>query len=201
MNLRSLCLLLYAAMPSLAAAAESTTRSRSGTAGGGFWLVWLVGYLTRKRPIGGWLMAYYWMLYGSVLFTLAAQISVQQNFQPEQWEDRALYTLFLISIVPLLIAYAAEVVFATRLLFHRYRSDQSVLWLKRAMMFKVACFAVAILIDYFHFPEDIVWDVIPLIPTLLWLGYFRNSLRVEYVFKRAEQGWNYEAFQKVSKLS
>ena len=85
-----------------------------------------IAYVTRRMSIGGWLFYYYLQLYGTILFTMLLSAVIVDNLQPTGWEDKALYTLFVLSVVPMYLVKALEVIFATRLLVKSQRNEKNV---------------------------------------------------------------------------
>lgn len=176
-----------ALLPLVAHAADT----RPAATGGAFWLVVALCYFTRKRPIGGWLMVFCWSLYGGILLTLVFTVGHWKSYTPEPWDDRAKYTLFLLSSAPQIVAMCVQAVMATILLWRR--TPENLQRLRRVMAVTVALLVGAVLIDYTNFDGEAVYlDALPLVSTAIWLAYFYRSVRVSWVFEHADWPWSYE---------
>ena len=174
-------------------AADSHTPS---TAYGWFWGTLAIVYLTRRRKIGGWLFYYYFQTYGGIVVLFLISAFSLENCQPSAWQDKALYTLFIISTLPFYLLMLVEATIATLLLFKSYRSQRFINYLKYVLIAQVVVEGLTLFIDYNHFPDSVAFTVIGGILALIWYLYFRSSYRVYWVLAHAGWLWNYEEFKK-----
>ena len=86
----------------------------------------LICYKARKRAIGGWLLYYYIQLYGGALILCIISLSSISNYYPQNWADKPLYTLYLLSTIPTDIANILEITVASCLLSKRFRNSSTV---------------------------------------------------------------------------
>ena len=78
----------------------------------------LLGYVSRKRVIGGWLLLFYLgLVFGSV-FTILMAIPSLQDLNPEGWEPRY-WWLAVLDYIPWLLAYLATLILGIRAAFLR----------------------------------------------------------------------------------
>jgi len=154
-----------------------------------------IAYLTRRRAIGGWLLYYYLQLSGNILITVLLITTIAGNLQPTGWEDKALYTLFVLSVVPALLLKALEAIFATRLLFKSQRNEKNVKIVRYILLTSVIIDAISLAIDYYHFHDNLPLSIMALIFSFIWCLYFFLSYRVEYVLSRWTGIWNYDSFK------
>ena len=147
--------------------------------GGGI-LAWLVCYSKRKQAIGGFLMFYYWSLFGGIVVTLLLFGVNFQSYVPESFGDTKLYHLFLVSVVPLLIVYFMQVIVASVML--RVRSWDMLKLLRGLLLAELACALVGVAIDAVHFQANVPLDAYTIICSLVWVVYFFISKRVMHVF-------------------
>lgn len=183
---------------SAALAADSHT---STPAYGGFWITLLIVFLTRKRKIGGWLFYYYFQAYASIIVLFLVSAFSLQNYQPSAWQDKALYSLFIVSTLPFYGLKLLEVIVATLLLFKRHRSQQFITYLKYVLLAEVVVEGLTLFIDYNHFTDNVVFTVLGGIFALIWYLYFNSSYRVYCVLAHPDWNWNYEEFKMTKSQS
>src|ERR1700676_4375114 len=94
---------------------SSSSSSATPTVPGGI-LAWFICYRARRNEIGGWLLFFYWQLYGGLLMTALLFSTNLQSYVAENFEDSQRFYLFLLSVVPSLILYLAQVAVGTILL-------------------------------------------------------------------------------------
>jgi len=145
--------------------------------------------------IGGWLFYYYLQLYGTILFTMLLSAVIVDNLQPTGWEDKALYTLFVLSVVPMYLVKALEVIFATRLLVKSQRNEKNVKVVRYILLASVIIGVAGLAIDYYHFRDNLPLSIFALIFSSIWCLYFFSSYRVDYVLSRWTGVWNYDSFK------
>ncbi|MGD0155815.1 MAG: hypothetical protein ABSB50_06940 [Terracidiphilus sp.] len=174
---------------------SGTSNYTPGFPGGGI-IAWIVCYKSRRSPIGGWLMFYYWQLYGGILLTTIFFVAAFQSYVPESFDDTGLYHLFLLSVLPSLLLYAIQVVVSTMLLSVRSWELLKLLrWILLAQL--VAC-SVAAVIDTQKFPDNLFFDIYDAIGPAVWSFYLIRSKRVKHVFRTCD--WD-EAVLKFHPLS
>ena len=175
-----------------------TSSSNSNYAPGfpGGIVAWIVCYRSRRSPIGGWLMFYYWGLYAGILLTAITFVAAFQSYVPESFADSNLYHLFLLSALPILLIFAAQVVVSTMLLTVRSWELLKLLrWLLIAQL--VACI-MAVVIDTQKFPDALFFDVYDAVGPAVWSLYFLRSERVKHVFRACDWDNAVEKFYPLS---
>ncbi len=171
----------------------------SGTSNGGygaFWLAFLIIYLTRKRAIGGWLLYYYFTLFGNLFFLIILSGVSFGNFQPSGWDDKALYGLFIISIISVYLLKVIEALIACLLLVKRYRFQKYVNYLRYSLIAQALVYGLTLFIDYNYFPSNVPTSIMGGFLAIVWYFYFSTSYRVFYIFSQSDWIWNYEAFRQ-----
>ena len=104
-----------------------------------------------------------------------------QSYVAENFEDSHKFYLFLLSVVPSLILYLAQITVGTILLAVRtWDVLQLLRWVTAG---QVAAAILSIVIDSNYFPDNVWLNFLTLIPESLWLGYLFGSARVKHVFK------------------
>ena len=63
--------------------------------GGGGIVAWIVCHRNRRNEIGGWLLFFFWQLYGGLLMTAVLFASNIQSYVPENFENGEHFELFL----------------------------------------------------------------------------------------------------------
>ncbi len=181
----SLTLALTFLLPTLALAQASTDESvQSGNVLGRlfFQLFWVWFLLrSRKQPIGGWLLYYYIGLYIWTPIDLILSLGAYQDSLPSAWPGESIhYGLYLITIWPTEILSVGELWIAHRL--RKTLSWRYVPILRKLMAIKVAVGCAALAIDGAVWPDFVFYDIISLVPVVIWLAYFHRSQRVWSVF-------------------
>ena len=149
-------------------------------------IAWIVCYRARRSPIGGWLLFFYWQLYGGLLMTSALFAMNIQSYVPENFDSGGKCALFLLSVVPSLILYLAQIAVGTILLSVRTWDVLKLLrWL---IVAQIVAGVVSMVIDANYFPDNTALNLLTVIPQSLWLAYFLRSVRVKHVFK--SQDWD-----------
>lgn len=170
------------------AQSDSSTVSKTSAGAGGALVTYLICNSQKRRPIGGWLLYFYIQLYGGALISLVILSGVRKNFDPTIWEDKALFTLYLISTIPSYIAMLAEVLVGSMLLAKRFKNPQTVNSLRIVLAASFVFGLLGLLIDSAHWPKNVAMDLLPAAMSLLWFFYFTKSTRVRLVFK--EGNWD-----------
>ena len=191
----SLTLLLLASLPVLAQHAEGLLTpgeiNRSGA------LLWLaIAFWSKRKPLGGWLFFYYFTLYTGLIINLA--ITDFDLLSPSGWEAPALYTLYVLSIGPTLLAFILEIIFSTRLLFKSQRSKRRLDVLRYVLAASIVTAIWKGVINYYFFTEldTLQFDIATVISFSIWCRYFFVSRRVAHVFSNSQSEWDYESFAK-----
>jgi hypothetical protein len=183
------CLSLIFLLPQNLLAADAGKSSSSPAAGGGL-LIWPVCYVRRKNPIGGWLLYYFIGLYVGLFISIALTVPSSSNYNPLEWDDKFHYFLFIITTIPGEIFLLAQVFLSFFLLSKKRRDWKYIEILKKVLLADVVFSAVSIPIEVSLWPVSIFFSVYSAILSLIWFFYFRNSARVQYVFK--DKLWNPE---------
>jgi len=160
--------------------ASSSSSSTTPTLPGGI-LAWIVCYRARRNPIGGWLLFFYWQLYGGLVMTSVFFAINIQSYVPENFDSSEKFALFLLSVGPSLMLYLAQVAVGTILLSVRTWDVLSLLrWLVAA---QIVGGIISMAIDANYFPDNVALNLLTVIPQSLWLAYLFRSVRVKHVFK------------------
>ena len=171
-------------------------QANTSTAGAPLFIALAIAYLTRRMSIGGWLFYYYFQLYGSLLLSLLLGGLIIENLNPEGWEDRAQYSLFIISTVPMYLVKIIETIFATRLLVKSQRNSNNVKVLRYILLASVVVYATSLAIDYYNFPDNIALSIFGFVFATIWALYFFVSYRVNYVLSNWSGEWDYPSFKQ-----
>ena len=139
----------------------------------------------RHEDIGGWLMFFYYQIYGSIVSFLFYGIQSPQKFLPSGWSEASDYLVFLASVLPRYAAFVAIGVVATVLL--RKKTHAWVIHLRIALGAALALMALPLLMDALYFPDATIWNVFRLLMLGAWLVYFFVSDRVKRVFPEPSQ--------------
>jgi len=152
----------------------------------------LVPFGARKSKIGGWLMFYFFRLYGANAAMLLFLPDYLRHLRPSPSEGSWHYALVLLGSVPTLLVTYGEVVVGTMLLFKR---NKRTLRLLKAMLLLLAFF----LLVSFAVDRLVIRDGGPAVLNLfsaaiagLWFAYFTRSRRVRMLF--IEKIWDYSKF-------
>jgi hypothetical protein len=180
------CIALLVSAEALAAASGTPTQS---PAGGGFLLAWLVAYLTRRHAIGGWLLYFYIQLYLSLLISLFFIPKIISNLNPTEWDTAMHYVLFVLSVVPALLAEVLEAFAATKLLLAR--NERNLRFLRKVLVLLAAASLVSVALDVAYFSNEVAGtlDTISLVFAVIWNLYFAQAKRVQLVF--VDKTWHY----------
>jgi hypothetical protein len=166
-----------------------------GFAGAPLFVALGIAYVTRRMSIGGWLFYYYLQLYGTVLITTLLGAMIADNLQPAGWEDKALYALFVLTVVPTLLLKTIETIFATRLLVKSQRNEKNVKVVRYILLTSVVISTGSLVIDFYHFRDNLLLSIFGLVFSFLWCLYFFLSHRVDYVLSHWNGVWNYDSFK------
>jgi len=153
------------------------------------WIVTaIICYARRKKPIGGWLLYFFWSIFGGGLITAIFVAAGIKNYLPASWSDGFSYSLFLLSAVPSIVIQAGLVAAAVALLRSRdWRWAIRIRWMLAADIF-VGIVAALIHSKFFH--SSLFLDVYGLIFPSIFLPYMLWSKRVRRVFQSKD--WDAE---------
>ena len=184
-------LLIFVLFPDNLFGADSS-RPSPHTAGGAIFWVWLICFLRRKHPIGGWLLYYFIGLYCGFVIYLATTIPILPNDSPVPWDTRVHYLFFLVTTVPADALLLIQVCLSFFLLSGKRRSWSHVETLKTVLLLDVIFSLLSLPIEIDLWPTSAVFGGYTAIVSMIWFFYFKRSVRVEYVFK--DKRWNWELF-------
>src|ERR1019366_2191292 len=102
----------------LAALGADSTRANAPTAPGGI-VAWIVCNARKRRPVGGWLMFFYWQIYSGLLVSAVMFASNIQSYVPENFDSTSKFALFLSSALPSVLLFVVKCAVATLLLSAR----------------------------------------------------------------------------------
>ena len=140
----------------------------------------VVSVASRKQPIGGWLMYFYYWI-AAVLYISLQDILLNPeafNFNNSDMPNQG--ALFL-AVFPRLLAYLGIAATAAMLLLKK-----EWIWVERlrvAILVGVLIAGISVLMDVRYFPNSIRSHVVRWIGLCLWLLYFHASKRVRHVFQ------------------
>lgn len=164
----------------LLAAGTASTNTYTPTLPGGL-LAWWICSRRKREQIGGWLLLYYWQLYGGALMTIVFFTTAFQSYVPENFDDSAKYYLFLASVVPGLVLFCVQLAVATILI--SVRTWDLLKLLRWVICAEIVAGLIGTVIDVSHFPDNLFFDFMTVVPAVLWLAYFFKSSRVAHIFK------------------
>lgn len=144
-------------------------------------VAYLVCNATKHRAIGGWLMFYYWQVYGGVLVSLFLLVAVSgPRYNPAAWPNQHLYFLFLIRSVPSLLLLAGQALVGSTMLF--LREWKWVQTLRVILLIWIMAEIVALGISLKFWPSARIFNAIALLEGSAWFAYFCISKRIRHVF-------------------
>jgi hypothetical protein len=160
--------------------------------GAAFWVMLAIVYLSRKRAIGGWLLYYYFSLYGGALLAIVISIAATKYISPSEWDDKILYFLYLVSTIPFYAMIILQIIFATKLLFKKRRNLRNVNMLRYILVATIVVCLMDVFVDAEYFNENIALSVFGLIISIICCMYFYFAKRVRWVL--IENRWDYDEF-------
>ena len=149
-------------------------------------IAWIVCNGRKRSPIGGWLMFYYWQLFGGLLLSAVFFASTIQSYVPENFDSGTRFALFLASAAPGLILLLIQASVATLLL--SVRTWNMLRLLRWTLLAQTVAAGIALILDAAYFPENQVFSILQIFQEGLWLAYFFRSTRVRHVFNL--QDWD-----------
>lgn len=167
----------------LAATIVNTSSSPSNPMPGlpGGIIAWIICYKHRRSEIGGWLLFFFWQLYGSILMTAIFFVAGFNSYVPESYSDARTYHLLLISVVPQIVIMLIEVAIGTMLL--SVRTWDMFKLMRFTVLAAAIWFWISVSIDSRVFPESVILDVMSAVTSTAWTAYLFLSKRVRHVFE------------------
>lgn len=135
-----------------------------------------------RQEIGGWLMYYFWQLFGGTIWTVFFFVVSFSAYVPEAARTPHQYHLFLLTALPTLLLFFAELIIGTMLL--RVRSWDLLKLLRTLMLVQIAVGLFGATIDVRFFHDNLIFDALSILGGSFWSVYFFRSRRVQSVFKR-----------------
>ena len=141
----------------------------------------------KEKEIGGWLLYYYIRLYIGAIIVILVIVSRRDSYLSEAWINTPdLYPFFLLTTVPGLLLYCAEIVVAEKL--RRSRNYAYVPILRYILFANIVSLLIAIAINnkYFEGSSTGFFNIMTMIWPIVWIPYFYFSKRVKSVFRKPE---------------
>lgn len=102
-------------LPLTVLASSQSGSKYSPTFSPGYLFAWWICSRRKKQPIGGWLLFFYWQLYGGLLVSAVLFTTNLQSYVPENFDSTGQFALFLASTAPVLLLFALKCAIATLL--------------------------------------------------------------------------------------
>jgi hypothetical protein len=134
----------------------------------------------RNEDIGGWLMFFYYQIYGSIALFLVSALGAAEKFAPSEWSETSNYLVFLASVLPRYTAFLLVGAIATVLLSKK--THAWVIYLRIALGAAIGLMALPLLLDALYFQNALIWNLLRVVMLGAWLTYFFVSERVKRVF-------------------
>jgi hypothetical protein len=198
LSVQAVCLIFLLVSTAYAESQAPSTRNIGGPLFGAS-IAALICYKARKRAIGGWLLYYYIQLYGGTLILGIISLASISNYYPQNWADKPLYTLYLLSTIPTDITNIFEIIVASFLLSKRFRNSSTVNILRVVFVLAFIFSIIGIFIDLAHWKESVPFDILGILWPGIWFFYFTFSKRVDSVFRRTD--WDYSSFSAQDQLA
>ncbi|SEK32704.1 DUF2569 family protein [Nitrosovibrio tenuis] len=151
-------------------------------------IIWFVCASRRKKEIGGWLLYYYIRLYIGAIIVILVIVGRRDSYLSEAWINTPdLYPFFLLTTVPGLLLYCAEIVVAEKL--RRSRNYAYVPILRYILFANIVSSLIAIAINDKYFEGSspgFSTNIMTMIWPIIWIPYFYFSKRVKSVFKNRD---------------
>ena len=144
-------------------------------------IAWIICYKRRKSQIGGWLLFFFWQLYGGILMTAIFFVVGFNSYVPESYNDARTYHLFLISAIPQIVIFLIQLAVGTMLL--SVRTWDMLKLMRFTVLAATIWFWLSVLIDSRIFPESAALDVFSGLISTVWTVYLFRSKRVRHVFQ------------------
>lgn len=163
---------------------------------GGF----LLGYMTRKHAVGGWLFVYFW---GVAVTWLVAMPDYPRALLQSlgSMSETADATIWGAVVLAQFSAAIALLWASIRLLFRR--TPESLLWVRRALWVTLGTLGVVLGLELLMAQvsegrTSLTAALRPMLTSLVWMLYFERSKRVQrFVGHQAAQAGNVEAAKQL----
>jgi hypothetical protein len=139
----------------------------------------VIAIFRRKRPIGGWLLYFFFQVVLGLALVFAT--TRWRRYLPDYWGDPSQYLLYAISNLPRIILLIA--ICALTLLLFYTRQRQWVVAVRLTLLAYAVVTLVKLLVDALYFPENVRLTAISLAFPCVWMVYFAESRRVHRVFE------------------
>jgi hypothetical protein len=174
-----ICILLAVPLAVLAASGQGGSQY-SPTFSPGYLIAWWVCNSRKRNPIGGWLLFFYWQLYSGLLITAVFFAANIQSYVPENFDTHSKFALFLASTVPGLLLFVVKCAVATLLL--SARTWDMLKLLRWVMVAEFSADILATVIDAAYFPDNLAFNFLTIVSSLIWLVYVFRSTRIRHIF-------------------
>ncbi len=157
-------------------------------------LMALIGYLSRRRAIGGWLLLFYIGLVAGSAFIILMAMPSLKNLNPDEW-DPFYWWLAVLDYIPWLLAYLAALILGIRAAF--LRDQKALMQMRIAMVALVVTSWIGVYISFQFFVEDSAGSFMSTysaVAASLWCIYWFVSRRVKNVMTLGDNEWDYDAF-------
>jgi hypothetical protein len=159
----------------------------------------LAAFLTRRRPLGGWLLLFYLSLGAGAINTLIQSPATLQGLRPSEWDNANLYAWNLADISASVLLQVAALTAASILLVRRELRYVRVL---SAILIAQILYGLTIPIAVAFFAPfnreslgRIDGAIYALIRSTAWYLYFLTSARIRLVF--VKHAWSYDAQRRL----
>jgi hypothetical protein len=149
-------------------------------------VAWFVCSRQKRSPIGGWLLFYFWQLYGGLLLTLIFFAINIASYVPENFQDKNQFYFYIAAAVPTIVLIFIQGALASLLL--SVRTWDMLKLLRWVLLANLVAQAAGLIIDVGHFPANIAFRFPGVVAESLWLAYLFRSRRVRHVFLTHD--WN-----------
>ncbi len=162
-------------------AADSSAPNPTSSAAPVF-IIWLVCFLRRKKPIGGWLLFYFISIWLSLIVSFAlSSKTISYLALPHSLADCPLFLSNLGAILSFALL-TVEFVLSIILMTPAWRAWKYVLLLRKVLVTSCVVFLVSFALDLTFSGYTFVLDLWALTLSVTWWFYFRRSTRVHRVF-------------------
>lgn len=141
-------------------------------------------YHSRKKPIGGWLLFFFYQIWIGGAAALFTTITKMDQFLPSAWSGDSHYAVFLFGTLPHIFMLFIQTIVATVLYFRK-----EVKWLKLLRGLLCVTFVAVVLhnvIDGTVFHQNgaaTAFFSLPAVLLAIWIAYLFLSKRVKAVFE------------------
>jgi hypothetical protein len=175
-------LLWSLSVPLFLFAASSSTNNTTTPSIGGL-IAWWVCNARKRKPIGGWLMFFYWQLYGGLLVTVIFFLIGIEAYVPENAADGKTFVLLMVSMLLPVVLYVVKTLIATLCLCARtWDMLQLLRWV---IIGELVLGVIGLGVDTGFFPDRVSagLTLFGLVQDVCWLVYLFKADRVRHVFR------------------